>query len=157
MLPRRHCDKAQQKKDTEEEAVMHPSQMGVARTRSSCAVSPRAGQTQLAILQSEFGKTHGVQHQPAPVSPVHLSQRKAENEGGEEKTRRSRGIQQPVKMDRRYQEAALKGGLPGILGSSFVMPTCIQKTSGRAHGTKADTCSLKRWEKEFSPADSEDV
>ena len=34
---------------------------------------------QMAILQSEFGKTHGMQHQPAPVTPVHVS-----DEGGEE-------------------------------------------------------------------------
>ena len=32
------------------------------------------------------------------------------------------------------------------------MPSCIQKISRRAHGTKAGPCSLRRQEKEFSLA-----
>ena len=38
---------------------------------------------QLVLLQSEVGKTHGAQHQPAPVTPVHFLEAGEENEEGQ--------------------------------------------------------------------------
>ena len=42
------------------------------------------GRQQLAFLQNEFGKTCGMQNQPAPVNPVHVPKKKAEDEGRDE-------------------------------------------------------------------------
>ena len=39
---------------------------------------------QKAFPQKEFQKTYGMQHQPAPVSPVHVLQKKAGDNGGDE-------------------------------------------------------------------------
>lgn len=39
---------------------------------------------QLAFLQNEFGKTYRMQHQPAPVNPVHVPRKKVEDEGRDE-------------------------------------------------------------------------
>ena len=45
---------------------------------------------QLAILQNEFEKRQGMQHQPAPVTPVHVSKEKKQKNREETNIRRSK-------------------------------------------------------------------
>ena len=65
---------------------------------------------QLAFLQNEFGKTYGMQHQPAPVDPVHVTKKRRWEMTEETKMRRSTGNQLVVNMDRLFQGAAMVFG-----------------------------------------------
>ena len=59
------------------EAAVHLSPRDGAWIRPFCTVP-------IMFLQNEFGKTHGAQHQPAPVTPVHVPQvGEAEEQSGE--------------------------------------------------------------------------
>ena len=51
------------------------------------AMGTEQAMQQISAMYREFSKSFEAQHQTAPITPVHVSQRKIENEGGEERGR----------------------------------------------------------------------
>ena len=61
---------------------------------------------QLVLLHNEFGKTDGMQHQPAPVTPIHVPTKKAATDG------------QGDENDEEQRKAAGREHGPSVLGGS---------------------------------------
>ena len=83
-----------------------------------------ARQTAGSSLQNEFGEAYGMQHQPAPVTPIHVPNVKdsSNRRRGRRNRRGAEETSEPVNLDRQHQ-----GGRNEWLAAGSLFYPCASK------------------------------
>ena len=93
------------RQEMEEEAAMHLSHKGAAWIRLCRKTFSHEGlaRQQLPLLRTEFGKTYGTNHQPAPITSVHVPKRNSNRRSGRRKRWGAEEVSETRILNRQYQ------------------------------------------------------